>query len=418
MRRLLPVLALLILAVPVLAQIEALKATEKDLLETIKKGGNGDPSTADAKKVLAKQAKILVAPLLDTNKINSDQLNGVVQNFIAQMPIQKPGTRVDKAVNDRDLKFAREFGAALVAELQPGLVHPRIVVRVNAARMLSIVAMTGYDGVVPSAVKIIENVDESEGVKNWALETLHNIFAFVEDPGLPEKSVFTKENRAFEHQAVAALCAYVLRTPKTDKLSEEEKNALTLIRRKAVRALGLTRVARVRFQQQVLAKPAYVLLKVALRDGITPPPDLHERAEAIAGFCQLFPVLNSNVDRDIDLSVASYALGIAMLDVATVKVNSSADTSIPWLLFGRRWEQSLNKFQTNVNGMQIAGAPDARTLYTKAKADLTDPMTANNPALGGPNTAGFRNWVTTVAPKSLVLFKNDPESTLKVPPGF
>src|SRR4051794_25733504 len=65
---------------------EALKGNDKTVYDDLKRFDN-PPDTKDARAVLAKQAKFLVAPLSDPKRV--DQMAGIIENAIRELPIQK-----------------------------------------------------------------------------------------------------------------------------------------------------------------------------------------------------------------------------------------------------------------------------------------------------------------------------------------
>jgi hypothetical protein len=294
------------------------------------------------------------------------------------------------------------------------LKHPNIAVRINATRMLSVVAQIGADEVAAPAIAIIEDAKESEAVKRWALETLKNIFAYVPEPSVAEKSAFRPQTKADERKAIQVLCDFVLRTPNIEGKSQEEINTYHYNRVVAVRALGHVRMHRVRFQEQVMAKPGWVLLKVANRDGLVPVPELKERSEAIYAFTQLFPVTRANVDRQIDMEYAADRLTAAILDIVTAKVNppqslALQSMSVQWPYIFALWSLGLEEWQKNVTDSQLNGAGAVRTTYARIKADLLDPLRSNAAGVT-PDIQNFQAWFVANRTKATQLYTDDPSS--------
>jgi hypothetical protein len=326
---------------------------------------------------------------------------------------------------DQHLAFARELGRAFVAELTPLLKNSQVVVRVNAARMLSVVGMLGYEGAAELALTILEDAKGSDpGAMFYALQTLTHLFAFPADPAVAELTVFDvapdaeqkQKNRALKKRCVQFLCDYIVRSRDVAGLSEEQVAGIRYVRREAVRALGQVRSHRLRegSPPSVVARPGLVLLKVANRDGLVPEPDLKERVEAVNGFCRLFPVLRVEVDRNVQCDYAAHALGTAILDIVTRKsTDPVGPTSLPWRVAGEEFDHYLKLWQQHVSDMNLPGQEAAKALYGRAKADLLDALKAGN-ATNQPNTASFREWLQANPPKATSLYSDEPATTLKV----
>lgn len=404
---------------------EALKGPDRAAYQDMKSLKNpvivtGDDSATEANRaLLAKQAKHIVSQLTDPKRIQMDDLARVIEEAIlTDLPVPR-GLPIKDKDYEKYLAFGKEMGAALVAELEPALNHSKIVVRVNAARMLSIVGELGYDKAAEPALKILAKPDESEAVKHWALRTLGNLFAIEPDSANKDVTVFTiTKNRELENKCVVALEKYITTARDVSNLSAGEVAGLTMVRREAVKALGHVRTPRLKYQGEILARPALTLLRVANKDGIVPEPDLQERVEAVIGFCQLFPVIRTNADRQVQCDFAADALGRAILDIVEAKIlgggfGRESDIRIKWKVTGHEIEYALFTWQKNVDDMGLNGTvPAAKDLYKQAKADLLDWLKAGDPSIQ-PNTVGFRQWLQNNPPKSKVLFADEPQKTMK-----
>ncbi len=369
-----------------------------------------EKATATNRALLTKQAKHYVGQLMDPKRIQANDLARAIEDTILDLPIPR-GTPIREM--DKYLAFGQEMGNAIIAELETALKSSRIVVRVNAARMLSVAAELGCDKAAELALKTLAKPEESDGVKHWALITLVTLFTLEPDSANKDVTVFTHfKSRDLENKCIVALCDYITKPRDVANLSPEEIAAITFVRREAVKALGLVRTPRLKFQGAVLARPALVLLKVANKDGITPEPDLNERLEAIVGFCQLFPVVARNADREVQIDFAANSLGAAILDIVTIKINDPTNIMIPWKFAAHRIDNALLSFAKNVEDMKLnASVPAAMSLHKQIKTDLLEGL--KNDRGGAPNTVGFRGWLQNNPAKSQVLFSDEPAATMK-----
>jgi hypothetical protein len=370
----------------------------------------GDAGTKANRVILAKQAKYWVGLLTDSKRIQMDNLAAVIEDAILELPVPRGAPIKDM---EKYLGFGNEMGAALVAELEPATNSSKIIVRLNAVRMLSIVGELGYDKAAELALKIIAKPDESEGVKFWAWRTLLNLFAIEADSINKEATVFTlTKNRDLENRCIVALCENIMTPRDPTNLAVRDIAAINFIRRESVKALGNVRTPRLKYQGKVLARPALVLLKVANKDGISPEPDLRERVEAVIGLCQLFPVIKSGTDRDVNCDYAADRLGAAILDIVTIKINEDQNKMIPWTYECERMDRALQQWAANVADLQLNGAAAVKALHKRAKDDLLDLL--KNDKLGNkPNSVGFRQWLGENPAKSKCLYADEPDATMK-----
>src|SRR5262249_14800762 len=195
-----------------------------------------------------------------------------------------------------------------------------MIVKINAARALSIVGKSGYDPVATYAAEIISDPNQHDAVKVYALQALQFLFA-VPHPELEGRSVFGNNFQA-EQVPIKALIVFVQRKPTYDaSASEEEVNAFRYLRREAIIALGKVRYSIFRNRQtnQIIAVPGIWLLRIANADvSLTPQPNLSERIEALTGF------LNLQGDKEQNMDFAAGFVATAVKDLATQFKESSA----------------------------------------------------------------------------------------------
>jgi hypothetical protein len=181
---------------------------------------------------------------------------------------------------------------------------------VNAARMLSITAKSGYEELADAAIDIITDPKQHDAVKFYVLEALGHLFAAPHPEAGPERSVFKNADR--EAKAIVTLIDFISRKPKFDaNTPQDELDGFRYVRREAVRALGFVRKPIVRADDKVVATPGVWLLRFAnLDQGISPPPSLSERIEGLVGFLQLAP------DKEMNMDFAAGFVALAIRDLA------------------------------------------------------------------------------------------------------
>jgi hypothetical protein len=320
-------------------------------------------------------------------------------------------------LKDEQKKFVDEYGKALIEALEgPALNDSKPIVRINAARMAAEVGRMGYDGAAELYLKILAKPKESDAVRLYALQGLHNLFAITPDPTIaPQKTIFQKKNVAepteLEGRCIQALIDFIFQKRELGpETTPEEVEAIRYVRREAIRALGQVRVQAVKNKGQVQSRPALALLRVARGEGLTPPPSTSEVAWAAIGFCYLLP----DRDRDLRVDYAVFHVGHAIADVGQVRAGNSADQSLPWKDIAAWMKDALDTWHKGSERLKLDNANLIQALLGQADGNVLNQWENPNPALP-PNVEVLRKWLADNAPKSPSLFKSD-ENTKVTPP--
>lgn len=244
--------------------------------------------TAIKKKARYEVASLIESANTDRGSSESKPISLVVRRLIDSIvdPLGAPGRKLTEGQRDLNLILCQEMIEQLrpifgTAE-KPG--NPDILLRINAARQLSILGRTGQEVIARMAIDILKNPNEHDAVKLYAIEALGHVFA-VPHPEKEGESNFNDKN--LEVEAVKTLIDFIARPVKVEpSMSQEEIDAFRYLRREAVRALGQVRKPIFRDRDgKVLANPAIWLLRVANGDQrLSPPPSLSERAEALSAY--------------------------------------------------------------------------------------------------------------------------------------
>lgn len=350
----------------------------------------------------------------------TDGMSKLVRDASSRMLFQP--TRAKQ--NAQQKQFVDEFGKVTVANLEKILGNSKPVVRVNAARMLAEVARTGYDGAAEPCLAILQKPDESAGVKFWTLRGLRNLFAIVEDPALPEVSIFSRrdleqavsnKDKDLERRCIVALCNYVTRKHEiAPDTPANQLDGLRYVRREAIRALGHVRMQSVRtngqFTGPVDARPALVLLRVANSDNPAPAPGIAERIEAAIGFCQLL----TDRERDLNLDYALYYIGQALVEIGQFRVANLTNEDVPWKERAYDLQAALEGWHTHTKKQLLPEAATVKTMADLVVSELLAPIQQGQTGLN-PNPQNVRAWLESHKPQSTSLFKNDAESVIRPP---
>lgn len=376
---------------------EALTANEKIRLQTLR-DGKEQPASEDDRKLIDKAAKFYANRLTypDFHVVTTDPNKPTMSKLVAEAVQQIVQT------NDPNQQaYVKEFGKAMTANLKKVVRNTAPIARVNGARLLAQLALTGQEDAADTLLEVLKDPTETEGVKLWALRGLRDYFAGRQPPK-PREPVY-----------IAALLDYLQHKAKQETpLPAEEEAALRYLRRETIRALGQTRHPGIdeggKFQPT-----AWWLLKVACRDAsIKPDPSLSEQLEAARGACQLDPKLAKdayNADYTAHLVVVFTLDFLSAYNNRNSLPSPNTGLTFPWKVLAVQFEESLDKFQAAATGTPSA----AVVTNTVAQCKM-----ALAPVHLGANSASpdkLEAFLTQSTPSNTTLFKALPDSTVKVP---
>ncbi|HEV3204632.1 MAG TPA: hypothetical protein VGY77_09620 [Gemmataceae bacterium] len=386
--------------------VEELKADQKNRLLALH---NGTKAVTDADKeldkgVLDKGAKYyayrLTNPVYHFQKFgeSSQSMDSLVQETLKLIPdLKKPSSKQDVAQNQ--LVFTREFSSRLAKYLLEVLDNPRMIARVNAARILAKLGETGQEELADSFCQVIEDKNQFDGVKLYALMGLKNLFL-----ALPE-GFNPRNDKAEERElhSIKTLIDLIHRKASYEPTaSEEEKDAFRYVRREAIRALGRARKPVVIRMRVAEARPALELLKIVVKDGLDPEPSISEQVEAAVGICQL---QTKNVDK-YQPDYAAYFIGRLAVDFAgRFEQERGQESKIDYKYYGYLFKEALAGWKAEADGK----IPYLSDMIAKAAPVLNNVVQSNNRA----DHLNLAQWLDQKKPESQELYKNDPQSRVK-----
>jgi hypothetical protein len=371
----------------------------------------GDAEKAKNEEVLRKMAQIQVNRLLDAANNTSAGSNTGLAETVKRLgdviidPLNPP-----RKLKTDQIDVINVFGKELATQLMKLLGTPEkpsgadIIIKVNAARMMSILGRSGYEGVGDHAVMVLTDPKQHHAVKFYMLEALRHLFA-VPHPERDGKSVFSKPEA--ENRAIQVLIDFIARKPDLGAdAPRDEVDAYRYIRREAVRALGQVRMSVVRVDDKVVAVPALWLLRMANADkNIVPPASLAERVEGLVGYLQLSP------DKDLNMDFAVGFVAEALRDITrdfkgrhrTEKPKADEKKPpdrtpepsdyFPWRLTANRLDLALTGWRNAWEASLPASAkpPEVqnmlKTLVSTVTSEVLKPIIENQPSenivLGG-----------------------------------
>jgi hypothetical protein len=393
---------------------------------------------ADAIK---RKAQVEVALMLDAYNVNQGSSDGA--KSIAMTVHRLNDIIIDPLIFPKPLKEGQRdmikiFGEEMVSLLKPlaGTAEKPsgadIVVKLNAARQLSILAKSGYVGAAEYATDILNDPNQHDAIKVYALQSLKNFFA-VPHPEMEGKSVYGN-NVAAEAKPIQAIIKFLSRKSNLPAdAKDDEIDAFRYLRREATAALGQVRKPIVRDPDgKVIAVPAIWLLRVANGDvSFNPSVSMSERIEALAGY------LNLLGDKEENMDFASWYVNTAVLDLtkqykeARIPEKIKADDKkLPDKPYEERdrvmWRLSANRFQVGLrvwrdNYQNPAFGPRPANIITLMN-DLATKIDNNvlNAMITGTrrddiNTTPLEDWKKNNQFPNRMLVNDDPSTVVTRP---
>jgi HEAT repeat protein len=315
-----------------------------------------------------------------------------------------------RAVNQ---PFLTQFAKQMAGHVDEVLKNDKPIARVNAVRLLVRQAAEGHEEVGDVLVKAVKDPNQNDGVKYWAFKALQELFGY----GLRQGPPATLKDKDLEARCVQALIEFIeQKPPHLPSTPPEEIEGYKSLRREAVHALGLTRApATVDPKTKALqGRTALTLLRVLMKDGLTPEPRLDERAEAAVGLGYLQGKLFETYQPDY----AAYFVGWFLVDFAA-EYNAEVEggkRSYAWKHLAARLAGSL----TGPLGM----SPDVAAWKKKQDKPIVDYVAGvaaksaalltaiENGAVAAP--APFADWLTNNPPPSGTVYKGVADAVVKV----
>jgi len=294
--------------------------------------------------------------------------------------------------------------------------------KVNAARMLAVVAKLPTDALADTFLKLIRDDNVPREVKLYLFEGLGNLLAGV-DPKDRTKGVIQDMDKLAEickELERIILMSYPLPkgTPENSPAAIESAHVIQFIRRGAVRALAQVKYSVIRNRaREPVVRPLWTLIRVASRDpSVIPGFTESEQIEAIIGICQMRP------DDLVNIDSVAYLLSDSLLALSTyhndqknqLNRNPRFKPVTPWKLTGFRIAEAMKQWKANVEKLPATRSPavvikliDAATLRFLTKMEQ-DGLAAV------PDAQPIISWKSNNKPKEARVFKDDPNSSFQV----
>ncbi|MGL6077076.1 MAG: hypothetical protein ACRC8S_23205 [Fimbriiglobus sp.] len=392
-------------------------------------------------------------------------LETIVSDLNSRLLIPTPEGNLSRLAPDQ-AQYIYEFGNAVDAALGDVFKkNPPSIIRVNAARLLSIASKSGAPVHGKMIVAMLSNTYFKDGagkplptppeVLYFALKAAENILAAY-DPTVLTGTFVTRHSlvdtdlvaliKVLEEMIVkgppvadrAATSALDLTgrpidlapeappmptepgkeaaKPATPKLTSEQINVVRYFRKAAVRALAKVRFDTLSTTTGAEVRPALTLAKVAVNDpSLSLPATTAEIAEATLGLVGMSPSQNLNLD------VWTYAIAVGMNNFVRPRLPDDKDTSLPWRITSGRMMASFNALKKAIPispRLRLNGKPITE-LADIVISDMLSIM-EKDPSIGAgrPSNERLLQWLAANAPKEAAksLYSDKPQYKFTVPP--
>lgn len=323
----------------------------------------------------------------------------------------------------------------------PGDKPPAVpyIMRVNAARMLSLAAKSGAPAHFATIHKLLSNPDTDPEVLIYAIKAAEGLIAAynpilrddakymihtVKDPEMVKlvedlqaiierKKPYGRPVNAMAPvpppAAPMAQPAPKANDPKaptvpvtgqlqSEFVSQEEQLLIRYFRRAAIRALAQVRYPK--FSDSEIGKTVYplaTLAKIAVGDpSITVSPGNDEVAYATMGLCNLHDY------KDVNFSAVADCIAQGVMNFAGKKAGNSQDKSIPWKIIGSYLISALNDMQKVPNA--TSNRSKIESLATVLIERVLIPLEKIGTPGNAPNFEAVLRWRETNRPESLKLY--------------
>jgi hypothetical protein len=314
---------------------------------TLMRKGEAPAAGAEAKKIMDDAAKWYAYRLTYLEHQQPKSGTKAMHELIKEAREQIIDLKKIQNPTPQQQAFAEDFGQAFTNRLREVANTDKPIARMNAAMLLADLARTGQEPAAEALAEVLRKPQESDAVKYWAVRGLHDIFALGADG-----SVDAFRDKEREARCIQALLDYLDAKCKLSReLPADEAQAIAILRRETVRALGQTRYpafAKLVGKKHVLERTtALALTRVMAMDGFVPEPTLKERLVAAIALCNLQPKL---CEPYYHADYPGYYTGRFVVDFVKRYNNEKGEKREPWKLDAAALIKALERIRTTLDG--------------------------------------------------------------------
>ena len=401
-------------------RLSADEPNQKDLREFDKmvRGADDPPITGDRRKELFdKVLRYLIYRLtweniheglepITTRDIMEGSRTGTMDGIFKAFPpptFNKQAEDPEEAAKrQRQQKYLAEMRGYATEYLREVLKNRLLIARLNAAIVFHRLAEYGQEEILDDLIAIIENPNEHDAVKHWAIKSVNELF--TANAGKKPKDPQRMDNAAL---AVYRWLDEHTRTPPTllAELSEPEKDGIRYIRREAIRTLGNYRKPVIIDDPKAGRREgptAELLLRIMnnQENSVLPEASLTERKEAAEALCYLQGKNAPNYQQDyVAFQVGRF--------IALLGAEASRDPSRT----NQRWKAFADHLKAATDALSAdVGKNSPHSAYVGKILDRIQPVLENlfDDRLATTAVGDLNEHLNTSPPKSTELFGKPP----------
>ncbi len=377
-----------------------------------------------------------------TPRVDDKSVARLLSDLRGQIVVITPG---DPSIPATKIDFTREFGAAAVKAIDEVLKKgPQPVVRMNAIRMLAVIAESGAPAATERITALLKDKDNlpvealysglkaaeqaiamydparSAIVQKWVTKDMYfELVSAVDDVVQRVPDSVAKNTFQPEQPGVGTLTTDPKAPPKpaNAQLTSEQVSTIQAFRLQAVRALARVKTDVVLDSKgERKRRPAYTLARVAVSDAtLVPPPSAREVIEAVGGLATAAPT-----DPEIDPLVLGVAMARGVSAYVTDKAAGGIGEAGPqvqhWKLTGARMKVTFQAWDTTVSKSRLDkdGKALLREFAQIAITQVFDPLSkqSDSGVVNGLKKEAVDEWLTKRLPdvKAMQVFKDTDRS--------
>jgi hypothetical protein len=326
--------------------------------------------------------------------------NDLVNDCTRQIP-DRTKMHPKGEARERQFGYIREYGKEITKAVEEVLKNPLPIARVNAARILAYLGKVGPEETGDAMVAVLEDKDQIDAVKLYALRGLKDLMVTVRD------TTGKFKDPAREAKIINAIIEFMHREVKLPKEAKpEEQEAIRYVRREAVRALASVRAPAIVVKKQVVAQPALELMRVMSKDGFKPEPSSSERIEAALGLLQM----QSSAYKPYQAEFVAQHIGYYLVDLATEyntdRKNTGNMRAEPWKVMAAKFKLALDNFAAESKGNK-----NVEKIVTLSKPIFDSIEKDQIPS----SVTLLRKFLGNYKPKGTTVYEGDEKSTVALP---
>jgi hypothetical protein len=337
------------------------------------------------------------------------KITDVYREFVDNLQLIRAG-------KDKTAKLGEMYAKAVIPHALEVLQAGPPIARVNAARMLArlpekandespadVLARLGGNNqadLADALATAIKDPNQIDAARYWAFRALRLLLNLPQamPPALPP---------AKEQAALGEVVKYLQthNKPLPPGTPDDEIDGFRMVRREAIMALAAGHFPTLTALPDK-PQPAWVLLKIACRDGVEPEPRTDERVEAAIGVARAQPALDPAYQPDY----AAHQLGLFVVDFLSRYVQEK-QAAKPDQLPSEPWKVEASRLIEALEFMKAQAKNDAHvTLVVDQCLPALQPI---EKALPPPNPSDLEQKLRGTASPNQQLYKGVPESTVR-----